>query len=125
MLCFVSTAAPSEAELRRGEAVYARCLACHTLQRDVVGPRHCGLFGRRAGAVPGYDYSPAMRDLGIVWNEKTLDRFLREPMKAVPGTSMTYAGVPDAGERAALIAWLRQASASAACRQAAPSPARP
>lgn len=125
MLCFVSTAAPSEAELRRGESVYARCLACHSLQSDMVGPRHCGVFGRRAGAVAGYDYSPAMRGSGLVWNEKTLDRFLRDLMKALPGTSMTYAGVTDAGERAALIAWLRQASASGACRQSAPSRARP
>ena len=98
-------------ERPRGEAVYDRCLACHALERNVVGPKHCGLFGRRAGAVPGFDYSPAMKRSKIVWDEKTLDRFLADPMKTLPGTSRTFAGVPDARERADLIAWLRRATA--------------
>ena len=62
-----------------------------------------------------FDYSPAMRDSGIVWDEKTLDRFLADPMQAIPGTSMTHSGVRDRRERAALIAWLKQASGSPAC----------
>ncbi len=99
-----------------GEQVYGRCLACHALAYDRVGPRHCGLFGRRAGSVPGFVYSPAMRDSGIVWNAKTLDRFLAAPMRAMPGTAMTYDGVTDAGERAALIDYLERAGRSAACR---------
>jgi cytochrome c len=94
---------------KRGEAVYSRCLACHALARDRVGPRHCGLFGRRAGSVPGFEYSRAMRDSGLVWSEDTLDRFLADPPRAVPGTTMGYAGVKDAGERRDLIAYLRQA----------------
>jgi cytochrome c len=103
-------ATPAKAgDARRGESVYARCLACHSLQRDVVGPRHCGVFGRRAGTVPGFDYSPAMKKSGIVWNERTLNRFLVDPMKVMPGTSMTFAGVPDAQERADVIAWLKSA----------------
>ena len=93
-----------------GAGIYSRCLACHALERDVVGPRHCGLFGRRAGSVPGFDYSPAMKSSKIVWDEKTLDRFLADPMKTLPGTSMVYAGVPDARERAELIAWLKRAT---------------
>jgi cytochrome c len=94
---------------KRGEAVYSRCLACHALARDRVGPRHCGLFGRRAGSVPGFEYSRAKRDSGLVWSEDTLDRFLADPPRAVPGTTMGYAGVKDAGERRDLIAYLRQA----------------
>jgi len=94
---------------KRGEAVYSRCLACHALARDRVGPRHCGLFGRRAGSVPGFEYSRAMRDSGLVWSEDTLDRFLADPLRAVPGTTMGYAGVKDAAERRDLIAYLRQA----------------
>jgi cytochrome c len=93
---------------KAGEAVYSRCLACHALQYNRVGPKHCGLIGRRAGSVPGYDYSPAMKKSGIVWNAKTLDRFLANPMKAVPGTNMTYAGVPDPKDRADLIAYLSE-----------------
>ncbi|MDT3670243.1 MAG: cytochrome C [Aromatoleum sp.] len=97
----------------RGEEIYSRCLACHALAYDRVGPRHCGLFGRRAGSVPGFDYSDAMRKSGIVWDAATLDRFLAAPTQVVPGTTMGYAGIPDPAERAALIAWLRDASRSA------------
>jgi cytochrome c len=57
-----------------------------------------------------------MKRSKIVWNEKTLDRFLADPLGTVPGTTMTYAGVPQAKERADLIAWLKRESASARCR---------
>lgn len=100
----------------RGAAIHARCLACHALAFDRVGPRHCGLFGRRAGSVQGFGYSPAMKQSAIVWNGKTLDRFLAAPMQAIPGTTMTYDGVPDRQERADLIAYLRQVDQAPACR---------
>ena len=94
---------------KAGEAVYSRCLACHSLARHRTGPKHCGVFGRRAGAAPGFEeYSAAMKRSKLVWNEKTLDRFLANPLKTVPGTTMTYAGVEDAKERADLIAYLKQ-----------------
>ena len=96
----------------RGKAIYGRCLACHALERDRVGPRHCGLLGRRAGSVPNFNYSPAMRRSDIVWTPETLDRFLADPLKTVPGTTMGYAGVKDAGERRDLIAWLAEADKS-------------
>jgi cytochrome c len=99
-----------------GEAIYARCLGCHALAYDRTGPRHCGLFGRRAGTVPGFAYSEAMKRAGIVWNAKTLDRFLADPGHTVPGTSMTYAGVKDPAERKALIDYLRKAASGADCR---------
>ena len=104
-------AAPAaDATLREGEALYARCMGCHALGYDRTGPHHCGLFGRRAGSVPGFPYSEAMKRSDIIWSARTLDRFLADPAKAVPGTSMGYAGIRDPGERAALIAWLRQAT---------------
>lgn len=103
--------AADPAALDRGEQVYARCAACHAIGTNRTGPQHCGLFGRRAGTAPGFDgYSPALRASGIVWDERSLDRFLAAPMQAVAGTSMGYAGVKDAGERADLIAWLREAT---------------
>ncbi|MDD5324023.1 MAG: c-type cytochrome [Polaromonas sp.] len=108
----VAHAAPDAA---RGEQLYARCAACHALTYDRVGPRHCGLLGRRAGSVPGFDYSPAMKKSGIVWTEKALDRFLTNPLAMVPGTAMTYAGVPEARDRADLIAYLKAANAGAPC----------
>ena len=110
-------AAPASAapDAARGEALYGRCLACHALAYDRVGPRHCGLFGRLAGSVPGFDYSPALRNSGITWNDKTLDRFLANPLAAVPGTTMTYAGVDDPKERGDLIAYLKRVNQSGAC----------
>lgn len=110
--------ADSQQQVLHGEQVYARCQACHALAQDRVGPHHCGLLGRRAGSVPGFAYSQAMKDSRITWDEKTLNQFLSGPLKAVPGTSMTYDGVPDAKDRADLIAYLRRANESAECRQA-------
>ena len=111
-----SHAAPGDA--KRGEEIYSRCLACHALAYDRTGPRHCALFGRRAGSVPGFAYSDAMKRSRIVWDAKSLDRFIAEPLKTVPGTAMGYAGVKDARERADLIAYLERAGKSAECRKA-------
>jgi cytochrome c len=111
-----AASAASAGDVVRGESVYSRCLACHALAYDRTGPRHCGLFGRQAGTVPGFAYSDAMRHSKIVWDEKTLDLFLQNPLKAVPGTSMGYAGIPDAQERADLIAYLKRENASADCQ---------
>ena len=102
---------------KAGSSVYFHCTACHSLAHNSRGPRHCGLFGRRAGSAKGYIYSDAMEHSKIVWNETTLDRFLENPQAAVPGTAMGYEGVKDPQERADLIAFLRKASTSAACRR--------
>jgi cytochrome c len=111
--CTPAGAAPASAA--RGEAIYARCAACHALAQNRVGPKHCGLFGRTAGSVPNFEYSSAMTQARIVWNAQTLDRFLASPLEMVPGTSMTYDGVPDAAERADLIAYLNEAGRSPEC----------
>ena len=115
MACLPATAAVS-GDAERGKALYSRCIACHALAYDRTGPRHCGLLGRRAGSVPGFPYSPAMVRSGIVWSVATLNAFLADPMKTVPGTSMGYAGVKDAVERADLVSYLARASESAECR---------
>jgi cytochrome c len=113
-LAAATATAPFRGDAARGEAIYARCGACHALESNRTGPRHCGLFGRRAGAVAGFEYSNAMKRSGIVWNAQTLDRFLADPLRAVPGTTMTYAGVTDPQERADLIAYLRVATTTCA-----------
>jgi cytochrome c len=116
---------PAAPDVAHGEQLYARCMACHALTLDRVGPHHCGLLGRRAGSVATYDYSPAMKKSGLVWNEKTLDRFLRKPLAMVPGSTMTYDGVPLARDRTDLIAYLKAANQSDACRHlAARSPVK-
>ena len=107
---------PGADAVARGARVYERCAACHALESDRTGPHHCGLIGRRAGSVAGFAYSPAMRRAGFVWNEKSLDRFLRSPLTAVPGTSMGYDGVKDDDERRDLILFLREAGRTARCQ---------
>lgn len=102
---------PPRGDPDRGETIYARCGACHALDRNRTGPRHCGLFGRRAGSLPEFDYSAAMRRSRIVWNARTLDAFLADPTRSIPGTTMGYAGIKDRQERADLIAWLKRATA--------------
>ncbi|HLI10972.1 MAG TPA: cytochrome c family protein [Alphaproteobacteria bacterium] len=90
----------------RGAKIYARCQACHSIDRDRTGPRHADLFGRRAGSIPGFPYSAAMRKAGaagLVWNAKTLDKFLRSPTAFIPGPRMGYAGIKNDQERIDLI----------------------
>jgi cytochrome c len=100
--------APGDAT--RGETIYHKCQGCHSIDRNRVGPRHQGLFGRQAGSLPDFDYSNAMKNSGIVWNEETLDRFLADPRGVVPGTKMTYVGIKNPQDRADLIAYLEQAT---------------
>jgi len=116
-LC-VAVSAGAAPDALRGEQLYARCQACHALAVDRVGPHHCGLFGRLAGSVPEFSYSPAMKNSKIVWNDKTLDRFLAQPLKMVPGSTMTYDGVQDAKERADLIAYLKHVNDTPECAKA-------
>jgi cytochrome c len=93
---------------QNGSQIYQRCLACHSLEYNRSGPRHCGLFGRKAASLPDYVYSKAMKASGITWDAPSLDRFLENPLKVLPGTKMAYAGVKDPQERADLIAYLKQ-----------------
>ena len=111
----LGAAAQAAPDLSRGEQLYSRCEACHALAYDRVGPKHCGLIGRPAASVKGFDYSPAMRKSGLVWNEKTLDKFLAKPLGVVPGSTMTYDGVPEARDRSDLIAYIRAANSTAKC----------
>lgn len=104
-------------DAKRGEQLYARCAACHALSYDRVGPRHCGLLGRRAGTVEGFDYSAGMKKSGIVWSTKTLDRFIADPVGVVPGTTMTYAGIKNSQERADLVKYLASTGKSGECKE--------
>jgi cytochrome c len=93
----------------RGRDLYeTRCIACHSIDADRIGPRHRGLIGRRAGSVAGFDYSPALRATTLVWNDATLDRWLADPEATIPGQKMNYR-VAEARDRADLIAYLATA----------------
>jgi cytochrome c len=108
----VATVAHAAGDARRGEQKFIDCGACHSLKPGVtiVGPSLAGLFGRKAGSLTDFRYSPAMRRSGITWTAHTLDTFIADPQKDVPANRMPYAGMTDAGERADLIAYLEQAT---------------
>jgi cytochrome c len=72
----------------------------------MFGPSLSGLSGRKAGSVPGYAYSPALKASGLTWNATNLDRWLKGPQRLVPGTRMPYPGMPDAKARKAVIGYL-------------------
>jgi cytochrome c len=119
LLAPLSARALPPGDAARGEKVAQRCLACHAVDRDRTGPHHAGLVGRRAGSVDGFAYSAAMKKAGaggLVWTRETLDRFLANPTRVVPGTRMGYAGVKDEQERADLIAYLERLSPATAAR---------
>ena len=106
------------ADIAHGEQLFRKCVNCHTLRpdgRNIVGPRLFGLFGRVAGSVPDYHYSPALKGSGIVWNEQTLDAFLKNTEGFVPGTKM-YGGLSLPADRADLIAYLKQATSPGTVR---------
>jgi cytochrome c len=105
-----SPASPPSASASRGAEIYeAKCGACHSLDQNRIGPKHRGVFGRKAGAVADFHYTDALKKSGIVWNEKTLDTWLQSPVKMVPGTGMGFQ-LRDAQERADVIAYLKQQS---------------
>lgn len=92
--------------VERGRAVYeARCSGCHSVDAHRVGPLHRGVLGRRAGAVPGYDYSPALRTTTLVWSPATLTAWLADPEAVIPGQGMGYR-LGDAREREDVVAYL-------------------
>ncbi len=105
-----ATAAPAPDPARGAELYAARCGACHSIDDNGAGPRHRGLFGRKAGTQPRYDYSPALRAAGFIWNRRTLDRWLADPNALVPGNKMVVQLAADPQDRADLIAWLRLAT---------------
>lgn len=102
-------AAYRTADLDNGRRVFARCRACHTLPegaRNMTGPNLWGLFGRPAAAREDFNYSPALREAGFVWDAERLDHWLDNPREFLPGNRMAFAGVRDAEDRRDLIAWL-------------------
>jgi cytochrome c len=90
-----------------GKEVFALCAACHTLnEANGAGPSLKGVLGRKAGTVPGFRYSRAMKGSGIVWDEDSLSAYLADPQKIVPGNLMPFSGLADAKQREELIRYL-------------------
>jgi cytochrome c len=95
-----------EASVARGQAAYqARCTACHAVDANNTGPLHQGVVGRQAGRAPGYVYSNAVRDSGLVWTRANLLAWLQNPEALIPGQLMDYS-VDVPRDREDLVAYL-------------------
>lgn len=106
-------AALAEGDAAAGKRVFAKCMACHTVNEGQhrVGPSLYGIVGRTAGTVEGFrNYSPANKDSGVVWTADVLFDYLENPQAFMPGTRMVFPGLPSEKDRADLIAYLQSAS---------------
>lgn len=104
------------ADTNRGRTQFILCQSCHSLNEggpNKVGPNLWGVIGREAAQAPGFNYSDALKNAGIVWTNEALDQFLKRPSDFVPGNSMVFVGVERPTDRAALIAWMRQQTGGA------------
>jgi cytochrome c len=111
-LLLAGLSAPARAQdAEAGAKVFAQCRACHQVgetAKNLVGPVLNGLFGRKAGTVEGYNYSPANQKSGITWDEAIFAEYIKDPKARIPGTKMIYLGLKDEKRVKDLIAFLKQ-----------------
>jgi cytochrome c len=90
-----------------GKAVFAQCTACHSIDgTNGAGPSLQGINGRKAGSFAGFRYSRAMKNATTTWDATSLDAYIASPQTALPGNVMPFSGLPDAKQRADLVAYL-------------------
>ena len=108
-----------------GEKIFVQCKACHQIgenAKNAVGPVLNGLFGRKAGMIEGFSYSPANKNSGITWDEATFREYIKDPKAKIPGTKMIFPGLKDEKRIDDLVAFLKQFDASGKKTAANPSP---
>lgn len=111
MLVITSSDRVSAQDAAAGEKAFVVCRACHQIgpnAKIAVGPVLNGIVGRKAGTYPGYQYSDANKNSGIVWTPDELDKYLTSPQTLVPHTKMIFPGLKDAQQRQDVIAYLEQ-----------------
>jgi cytochrome c len=95
------------ADAARGKTLYeSRCIGCHSIDANRVGPAHRGVVGRKVGSVADFEYSPALKDSKLVWDALLLQRWLTNPEALIPGQRMGYS-VSDAKDRSDLVEYLQ------------------
>jgi nitrite reductase (NO-forming) len=104
-----------------GRQVFRKCQACHSLEpgKNLVGPTLAGIIGKKSGSDPNFAYSPAMKQAGITWTPQTLDKYLVDPQKAVPGNRMPFPGLKSENDREDVIAFLTSTGAAGGAPSAA------
>lgn len=107
-----TTFASATGDAAAGKLVFAQCRTCHVTDAGLnkVGPSLAGIIGRKAGSVPGFNYSPANASADVTWSKEKLFQYLEKPQRVVPKTKMIFAGLPDAQKRADVIAYLENPS---------------
>jgi cytochrome c len=106
-------AVASAQDAEAGKAVFNKCRACHDIgegAKNKVGPQLNNILGRKAGTVEGFNYSDAMKNSGIVWDEASLDGYIADPKGKIPGNKMVFVGIKDEADRKNLIAFLKSAA---------------
>lgn len=107
MITGVFAFAKTPGDAVHGKQIYeSRCTGCHSVETNRTGPKHFGVFGRKAGSVSDYEYSAALKKAKFKWNENTLDQWLKNPNAFVPGSKMGFS-VPDKTDRLDLISYLK------------------
>jgi cytochrome c len=110
MISVSTFAAAPKGDPIKGEEIYHECSGCHSLTENVIGPRHCGVVGRKAAGVSDYaSYTDVMKESGITWDHQKLDEFLASPLSYLSGTAMGFVGLSNPQDRADVIAYLEQA----------------
>ena len=107
----VSGEGASAQDAAAGAKVFGICKVCHQIgesAKNFVGPELNGVVGRKAGTVPGYNYSDANKNSGLVWDEETLKAYLKNPREKLPGTKMVFPGLKSDEDIANVIAYLKQ-----------------
>jgi cytochrome c len=97
----------------RGKRLFIQCQACHSVQAGAahkVGPNLAGTVNARAATRPGYAYSQALQKSGLIWDDKTLDRWLAKPAAVVPGNKMVFSGMANAKDRQEIIDYMKRAT---------------
>jgi nitrite reductase (NO-forming) len=121
------TEAPADiaGDIQHGRQVYRKCQVCHSLEpgKNGLGPSLAGIVGKKAASVPNYAYSEALRASNLTWDAATLDRYLQDPQKLVPGNKMPFPGMRTENERRDVIAYVAAATAPAASPSTSARPA--
>ncbi len=109
LIALAPAAAYAAGDASAGQAIFtAKCHMCHSNKpgENKIGPSLAGVVGRPSASVPGFNYSPAMQSAHKTWTEAELNTYLTNPKGVVPGTKMTFAGLPSETDRANVIAYL-------------------